>query len=265
MKFLARICCFLFLFATLFLAMGCAHRETCLTKTPCEHLPEDLFTPIPGSLKGMASGEISMMGKRIPIHLFILVKQPASMRVELLSLIGPPDLILTVKNGEARFYLPLRGEFYMTKRPSMPRLIGFPITVEDLVAYLTGRLPGYFRAYCVKEEITEERVRYDVLTNENETYMTIWKDGKDKHPRGIIRYDEERHPLYVVSFSDFRSLGSYVLPYTIAISDRKGRSFRLNYEELELIHDDINEAFDVSAPPGMNLIELEDENLPFLP
>ncbi|MCX7816709.1 MAG: DUF4292 domain-containing protein [Syntrophales bacterium] len=243
-------------------SMGCVHREAYPIKPQCSPVPAELTTPIPSPLKGIAICEVSLKGIRIPFHLAVLLKQPASMRIEMLPLIGPPDLILAVKDEEEQLYLPLKGVFYVSKGTIVSRLIGFPISKDELVAYLTGRVPGYLSSYCVKEEISDEGILYDVLTERDDLHFSFWRDKKSKFLTGLVRYDGEKRPLYVVTFSDFRSLGSYVIPFTVSVSDRRGRLFKLSYEELEWVHNDVDDAFIMKIPSGVNPIEVEDGNLP---
>src|SRR5437667_307612 len=93
-------------------------------------------------LRALADIDIKKGRERQRLRGALLVKAPSSIRFEALSPFGPPLLVVTIHEGRLTAYDAVKNEAYVgpANAETASRVLGLPLSPEDLVAALAGRV-----------------------------------------------------------------------------------------------------------------------------
>ena len=245
MKQLLITCCVL-----LFLLFGCAGLRDSGSIIPPrqEPKPDRGFDPaiVAATLQKTNSGLISFKGiGRIKIWKSDFLQstrvvwagyQTEKLRLEILGVGGKP--FSSVVYDGTRLYLSLHSErrFYQkkTRRADLSRLMSMPITVQDVLSILAGRVPLLKNAELTLQKDPSGKQTILLLTKSGfrtqtgkiylrEDMKTVWKyelfQGKDRL-------------LYRVEFLSHRRYGDYQLPDVLLFSDDLQTKIRIDVDTI---------------------------------
>jgi len=87
--------------------------------------------------------EINHQGDRYPLKVAVMMKRPAFLRLESIPLMGPPDLFLSVAEGELRVFLPGKAAFYIGRATprNISRFLPVFMPAADMISLLMGVPP----------------------------------------------------------------------------------------------------------------------------
>ena len=93
-------------------------------------------------LRALADIDIKKGRERQRLRGALLVKAPSSIRFEALSPFGPPLLVVTIHEGRLTAYDAVKNEARVgpANAETASRVLGLPLSPEDLVAALAGRV-----------------------------------------------------------------------------------------------------------------------------
>jgi hypothetical protein len=219
-----------------------------------------LATTTPGTQAVTATAriEISHNGNRYPLKVAVMMKRPALLRVESIPLLGPPDLYLSVADGELRVFLPGTGVFYQGR--STPQNISrfFPVSMPaaDLVSLLMGVPPNGAEEKKILQGDREGGLyRVDRFTS-GRRLSSLWIESADGRLIRFRRFTEEGTVVYSADFADHVRFGEGYLPQQVTI--RQGEMSTLTVRQADLRQIAVDpEAFSLPVPAGMIPIDLD--------
>jgi hypothetical protein len=212
------------------------------------------------SIRAQAKVTINFGKNRFTLEELIIIKKPASLRVEAFSSIGQTLLYLTIDGevfealvpGENRLY---RGE---ATTKNLSPLFSFPGDARKLIPLMVGelgwsddeRLAAYYsqkdKAYIVKEDAPEGSRRI------------FWIDPFHFAPLRATELDKLRNPQWEVLFAKFRKRNGVHFPtdidFRIPPSERRIRMHLLEWEINPSLEKGI---FRLDVPKGVEIIDME--------
>lgn len=212
------------------------------------------------SIKTLAKVTINRGENRFRLEELIIVKKPASLRVEALSLIGQPLLYFTTEGetfemlipGENRFYrgpsslkyLSTFFPFSLEIREIVPLMVGEISWADD--EHLTARYNQKERLYVVKEDTLEGSRRIFWI---NPFHFALVRAAE---------LDHQQNPRWEVLFSKFKKKDGIVFPTNIEFRSPSSDS-RMKIHLLEWrINPSLGErAFRLDVPKGVEIIEMK--------
>ena len=228
--------------------------------------PTDLFQRIQArnrriqSIRALARVAINLGEKRFRLEELIIVKKPASLRVEALSLIGKPLLYLTTDGevfevltfAENRLY---RGEAAMKHlfpffpicggaREFIPLMAGEPSWSEH--ERLTAQYSQRDKLYIVKKDSSEGSRRIFWI---NPFHFALVRAAE---------FDHLQNPQWEVLFANFRKKDGIPFPTNIEFrSFSSGSRMKMHLLEWE-INPSLGEGtFRLDVPKGVEIIEMK--------
>lgn len=209
-----------------------------------------------GRLTALAQIDLTTRQGKYPLRAVLVVQSPSWLRLELLPLIGNPDLYLTASPGRLSVFIPSQGEFYSGKptAENLARFLPWAVSVEEMVAILSGTCFSPQKGYVSCRHPGEE--------NQTPGREKPLADGAQaaQPARGflkeLVRYDEGRNEVYRASFDDYRP--GAASPGRIALDFADG-SVRviLRYTDMKVEHPTDMSVFELTAPGGATIIELD--------
>lgn len=194
-----------------------------------------------------------------PLKLAVLLKRPASIRVEAIPLFGPPAFFLSVRDGTLKVFLNETGAFYIGRATpdNMGRYLPLKMGPEDLFALLTGTCfasPGpdtLLRGYP-----EGDHYRIDVV--EPLKRRSLWVRMTDGFLESLEVYAEQQR-LYRVRFEEPLSMEAAMFPQKITFSSDgvDGVSVSIRYRDIQFLKDVDPELFGLEAPPGVEPVHLD--------
>jgi len=256
---------YLVVFLLTILSLGCAALERGVSPPACRPLPPGVVEALgdgnrTGTLKAMADGEAVAMGRRLPLQLAVMAAVPDRLYLEVVSPLGPSDLLLVVRGEEMRVLLSSRGEFYRGRvGEHLSRFLPVAVDQRDLVTFLTGWIPLTDGALCLRTEDGGDAaaglIGLDRRGSDGRVVMSLWLREEGKTLARAIAYGEGGETLYTVTASETIQVGPLKVPGRLVIRLGEGRgSVTLRLRDAEFVTD---ETWPLpEAPPGVKVIDL---------
>jgi hypothetical protein len=204
--------------------------------------------------------EIVSASERYPFKAALMMKPPASLRLESIPLLGPPDFFLTLNGSELRVFLPPKGLFYTGRATawSLSRFIHLALPPAEIVSLLMGQSPAeakgdspsFWRGereegfYRIDRYMAGQRVR------------SLWIDPDGDRLIRIRVFAGGDTPPYTAEFAEHTRVGDALVPQRLKITG-EGLSFSLLYTELLPLADEDAEAFVLPVPEGITPTPLQ--------
>jgi len=184
-----------------------------------------------------------------PLKLLFFLHPPSSLRIEALSVLGPPDFFLTVEGKKLKVCLPEKNECYLgtPEAKNLAPFLPFAISPEKLVSLLMGipYLPATdFRGREIKEE---GETRLSILT-EDGLFLNFTFDGQGILKTEEVINTETGNTLLSVAYLNYYHREDKPFPRKLLLKD-EDTAILLDYTEVEYLkeppHPDL---FDLSIP-----------------
>lgn len=234
---------------------GCAGRTPALDvrlpyASPEAALKRALPPLFKGALTTTARMELTDAESRYPLKAALMIKAPASLRLETIPLIGLPDLFVSLNEGEIRLFAPSKKCFCIG--PATPRNIAkylyLDIEASSLVSILLGRPPDDALLGGSMTGTMEEGL-YRIDRRKNDVAFSLWIDPeRDRVVR--IRVRKNGIASYDAIFEKHTSVDGYILPQQIAIDVRETKKLTLKYTNPQIVPD-VGESFTLPCPDGL--------------
>jgi hypothetical protein len=192
-----------------------------------------------------------------PVKAALVVKRPSYLRMELLSLIGVPDFLLTVSPEAMKIFIPSKQEFY-SGRPTVSNLEKFlpwAIDIEDMVMILTGTYPFLKEKHISYQTRLENNLLRVEMNAPSGASQIIWLGENNKLLR-MIRKDDTGEELYNVkyTYNDVRS----DFPEKIIINSADETTLlSVKYSDVKIEKSNDLSVFDLAVPVDVKEIILE--------
>ncbi len=212
------------------------------------------------SLRALAKVTINLGENRFRLEELIIVKKPASLRVEALSLIGRPLLYLATDGEVFEILIPGENRFY--RGPAsfeyLSTLFPFCRGIREIIPLIVGetgwadneRLVAQFsqrdKLYVVEEDTPEGSRRIFWI---NPFHFALVRAAE---------FDHQQNPQWEVLFANFKKRDGILFPTDIEFrSTSSGSRMKMRLLEWE-INPSLGEGtFRLNAPKGVEIIEMK--------
>jgi len=252
---------------------GCATRTTSTVNHVATHSsppPREILEKIDrdhqsnNALKAIAHIEVNTLRGRYPVKAAVMVKKPSSLRLEILPLIGPPELILSVHRNILKVFLPQKGEFYIgqASEKNLGEFFPFPMkgfVMEDITSILLGTHPA------VKEESLTFRASHDEgfyrvdILSEKRKIQSLLIDIENNTLMRVNLFDNDNNQRFSVRFSGQIVAEKLTIPNTISLTAGGDESPRIiiRYSDAQSAAEVDAASFDLQPPPNATIISMD--------
>jgi hypothetical protein len=209
-------------------------------------------------IRAIAHMELITPERSLPVKAALTIKRPFYLRLEIIPLIGVPDLLLTVSPQRMKILIPSRKEFY-SGRPTannLKKFLPWSMDIEDMVMILTGTYPA----------LKENDIEYQVAHEDNLLRMdmnapsglsqTIWVGEDNNQLLKLVRKDEMGVEIYHVQYTYDKNGGRFPEKIKI-IMDDTAFSLSVKYSDVEMEQTTDVSIFDLVIPEGVNEMSLD--------
>jgi len=216
-----------------------------------------LAAPLPAgqTITATASILINDHGQKTPLKVALMIRQPASLRVESIPVMGPPDFFLSIAGGELRVFLPGKagGTFYTGRATPKALYRFFPIALpaEEMIPLLMGRLPPDDRKapYSLIGEWEGGFYRIDRCVRGRKV-RSVWINPAGNLIIRIRTFGEGEIAAYTADFSEYTRLEGSVLPRRLVIGGEAMPEMTIRYTDLRQMAAD-PDSFMLAVPEGI--------------
>lgn len=196
---------------------------------------------------------------RFSTGIVLLAKRPGNLRIEFLSAMGLPEMVLTANRKNLKIFAVRDQKFYIGPADQdLSRFFPVYLSAREAVALILGippAVPGG-AVSILKSRMENNLYRIDLGAGSG-TGQSLWLDPEHLH---LLKIEKSAggETLYSAEFKDYRNVNGTVLPGRIDISfDRpKPVELTLRFSESEL-EKGAEEEFDIEPPEGAEPIYLE--------
>ncbi|MBW6487295.1 MAG: DUF4292 domain-containing protein [Syntrophobacterales bacterium] len=241
---------------------GCAARQQIVSYSTAYDSPEAALraagTDIEaGAITATAKIEISDEGKRYPLKAALMIQRPASLRLESIPLIGPPDFFISLTAGEMRIFTPAKGSFYTGAATphNISKFLHIYVSASELVSLLLGLPPDNEAKEKTRTGRQEENLyRIDQEKNDNGR-LSLWIDPAINR---IVKtaFAKNGVKIYEAVFEKHLRTEGYYLPQHITITGQTTSALKITYTEIQQLADH-DESFTLPIPAGITPIPLD--------
>lgn len=226
-------------FLLLTLLPGCTSRwatTPCITPAP---LVEERLFKNQRMEKISAMAEIIVTSDSIPhkMRAVMIFQGPQRLRMEILSLLGTPEMMLSIVEGKARLYLPHRQEFYRDITHLSP-LLDLPLEAGDLSALIYGALPPPLRkGICFMPPVKEGGLyRYDLISAHGNRKTQVWLTGDEEEIKKVLIFSGEGQLEITATYGEYVKTRSLSFPRQVNIT-APSMAISFSFSDLECIED----------------------------
>jgi len=207
----------------------------------------------------VATTQIELMTAQghYPVRAALIMQKPSYLRLEMLPVIGTPDLFLTATPDDMRVYIPSRSEFYSGKpsAENLERFLSWALNIEDMVMIFSGAYPlltGKDISY--ESDVEGNLLRVDMKTPSGSSQV-VWMEKNGRMVR-LVRNGSDGRELYRVQYEEYAPAHPLAGKITIRMADH------ITFVSLKFTDIKIEKAADLSifqlpVPAGSKIIKLD--------
>ncbi len=226
--------------------------------------PEKSLTIVAPSIQEtnriVATAEIDLKTEQghYPVRAALILQKPSYLRLEILPVIGTPDLYLTATPDHMQIFIPSREEFYSGKpsADNLARFLPWGFNVDDIVMILSCDFPtpeGKVSSSLAGDQ-EDGLTRFD-LKNTSGFSQTFWLD-KNRRVEKLIRRDPDGREIFQVRYDDYVSGSSLPRKITIIQTDHT-TCILVKYTDLKIVKATDLTVFELPVPAGIQKISLD--------
>jgi len=215
-----------------------------------------------------ALGRVSYAGAqgRYSTRQTLLWRRPALLRLETVSIVGQPTMVLVADAARTSVYYPQQDVLYEgpSTAANLARFIGLPLAVADVTRVLSGQIepesmgsrPSWAR---VQQEVDQGLSLLRFLDQDGELLQDAWVDPGRVLPLRVIRYDNRGAIAVDVRYSDFRqATEGFSFPFHLEISlPLVQASLQIRYLSVDVNPGLSSSLFRLAPPPGTRTVPLD--------
>jgi len=209
------------------------------------------------TITATAKIEIMEQGSRYVFKAALMLKRPGSLRLELMPLIGPPDLFVSIDNGEMRIFIPAKKSFYtgQATAQNIARFLHVFVDGNELISIMMGVPPCSANPCRLLTGSMEEKLyRIDQHREDGKT-LSFWIDPlTDTVVRGSL--NQYKNKYYEAFFDKYTTLDGKHMPQCVTITGRNTSSMKIRYSAIKTILND-SDSFALRIPDGITPIPLD--------
>ncbi|MBI4640536.1 MAG: DUF4292 domain-containing protein [Candidatus Tectomicrobia bacterium] len=213
-------------------------------------------------LSAVANIFIDSMGSIYHLKEAFLLKDKSKIRVEDLPVFGLPTMHLTSDGDTFSIYYPGQRKYIrgIASRENIFKLVSFDLKVSEIVRLLAGDILLSWGFPAAKLTYLPQAKTYllELLSTSGDRYQQIWIDPATLLPTYSQVYDELRSLTLRITYSNYKSVDGYLLPFTIEIiMPLKNTEIKIEYESVKFNKGVSEEMFTLAVPQGAEVISLE--------
>ncbi len=165
------------------------------------------------TMRALAWAEMGLDEEVRKTEAALVIARPTSLRIDAMDALADVWARAGTADGRLWLSLPAKRKLYSGRasRAMLSRLTGFDWRVDELVAVLAGSAPVPVGAQL--HQVGPGRDRHFRVVGEP---LHLWLAKRGGPVVRCARYtNDEREPLYIVTFSDHRSVGGVLVPHRI--------------------------------------------------
>lgn len=227
--------------------------------------PEEALALVAGrfpdtvTLQAIADIRINTQEGRFPLKAALMLKKPASLRMEAIPMVGTPSFFLSVHEGRLKVFSAETKAFYIGRAnaENIARYLPLKIDPEELIFVLTGSVSST-NGNILRSEMDQEHYRIDISESPQQI-LSLWMRLSDGFVERIEIAKQQRGVLRA-RFASPLEVGKIMLPQLITIDtgDEKDLSVSIRYKDISLLtpHEQAP-LFDITLPPGIAPVYLD--------
>jgi hypothetical protein len=192
-----------------------------------------------------------------PVRAALVVQKPSYLRLEILPVIGTPDLYLTATPDHLQIFIPSREEFYSGKpsAENLARFLPWGFNVDDIVMILSCDFPIPEGKVSYRASDQEDGLpRFDLKTPSGFS-QKLWL-GKNGRVEKLIRHTPDGREIFQVRYEDYVSGSGLARKITITQTDHKTRIL-VKYTDLKIVKAINLAVFELPVPENIQKISLD--------
>jgi hypothetical protein len=236
--------------------VGCAGQQRLKYREPYVS-PETAWNIIKASavstaITAIAKIDIADQDTRYLFKAAVMMKRPDSLRLELMPLIGSPDLFISMENGEMRIFIPSKKRFYQgrTTARNISRFLHVYIDGNELISLMMG-LPPYHENQ--RQNLTgalEEKLYRMDLHRDDGGILSCWIDPLANRIIKISLVQQDKGKFYEAIFDKYTTVEGQAMPQSLTIAGDKSPTLKITYHDVQEIPDD-QATFMLQIPDGI--------------
>lgn len=185
------------------------------------------------AVKGVGSFTLRARGVSHNARVAWIAAAPSRIRLHVFGLLGQGQLTLAADGRRIYYHSPADGRFYSrgADDPDLEKVVGFPINVSDLAAFLMGRVP--LRSYSSTRVLPdEEKNGWIVLSLDRfwgSSLEKIFFDGRGRVWR-VEFFSFTGKLLYRAEISKRHMVNGFALPWQLLLTGRDERHLGLEVD-----------------------------------
>ncbi|OPY93092.1 MAG: hypothetical protein A4E73_00474 [Syntrophaceae bacterium PtaU1.Bin231] len=195
---------------------------------------------------------------RFSAGIFVFARRPADLRIESLSMIGLPELILTVNNRALKIFVAKERKFYIgSPDESLSRFFPILLDAHEAVSLMMGFPPALRMSRMTLEgRMDQGSYRIDFFSG-GTRMQTLWIDPSRLELVKVEKWAGDKR-LYTAVLEAYREVDGRKLPGRIEFRFENPRKLKLTlrFSESEWSSEG-DELFDLEAPEGMEKVYLD--------
>jgi outer membrane lipoprotein-sorting protein len=193
-----------------------------------------------------------------------MIKKPSSLRLEILPLIGPPELILSVHGNILKAFFPQKREFYIGQASEKNLGSFFPFSmaglqIEDIISILFGTHPPIKeKSFTLRGSSDEGLYRVDILS-EKRKIQSLLIDRQNSTLVRVNLFDNDNNQRYSVRFFGQSVLENVTVPdkITLTAGDDENPHLTIRYSDAQRTTSADAASFDLQPPPNAATIVMD--------
>lgn len=192
-----------------------------------------------------------------PLRAALILQKPAYLRLELLPVIGTPDLFLAATPEAMNIFIPSRREYYTGKPTAgnMAHFLPWTLDIGEAVMILTGDCPPLSGQNVQYERYADDRALRVRMKTALGDSQTVWLNP-DGRPAKLVRNGIDGREMYSVLYEDYRPDDRLAGKITIHINDA-AMSVTVRYSDVQIGKAHDGAVFALPVPAGVKIIKLD--------
>jgi len=213
----------------------------------------------PGTaLSATARIRITYQERPVSLRAALMIRKPASLRLESIPLMGSPDFFLSISNDEMRVFLPLEngGRFYIGRATpeNLSRFFPLPLPPAMVVSLLLGEADQGLPDPTVELQGEQENQLYRIdQYHQGLRFRSLWIDPVHHVLVRIRWFDDRGEGSSKVEFRNHLPSEAAALPQEISISHHDLPEMVIRYDDVKEVS---GETVDFTLPLPDKMVPL---------
>jgi hypothetical protein len=208
-------------------------------------------TTVPHAVTATAKIEITDKETRYLFKSALMMKRSGALRLESMPMIGPPDLFISIDNGEIRIFIPSKKCFYKGRATArnISKFLHVSVNGNELISLMMG-----FPLYNENQQqnltgVLEEKLYRIDQHGEGGKILSFWIDP---FVNRVVKISltQDKNTFYEAVFEKYTTLEGHHMPQSLTITGDRTPTLHIGYSNVQKIPDD-QAIFILQVPDGI--------------